>query len=158
MKGIVQWARSLWPFGDYLNFPERRSSRRYLTLKNAALALPVLIVAFILLSLWSAWRPSHSGASVLGSRAASSELPAVDREPFAIVGEGSTSDYPRDGSILNDDVPLALAPPAVPKETIALPEPQPPPPPTNGQRITISGGSKGVHLQVETAPASTPRD
>jgi hypothetical protein len=118
-----------------VNFPERRRSRRYLTLKNAAFAAATLVVAFILLSFWSALRPAHSGTSLFEPRVASSESPAVPREPFAVVHEGSTDDYPRAASILND-APVAPSPPPARKKNIERPAPQL----GQGQRVTISGG------------------
>jgi hypothetical protein len=150
--------RALWPFGRHMVIPERRRHRRYLTLKNAALAAVALVVAFTLLSLWSARRPPHSGTSWFEPRT-SSEPISVDREPFPAVQEGSVQDYPRVDSILLDGetapavgVPAAPSPVPAAQQKIEPREPQPQL--GKGQRITISGGAAGV--QVHTAPAPAP--
>jgi hypothetical protein len=142
---FVSWVRSLWPFGGRLLIPERRRSRRYLTLKNAARGAILLFVAFILLSLWAAFRPAHSGTSLWEEGAASSVSSPVPREPFPVVREGSARDYPPAGpiQILNSPPPR--------KKTIQPREPQPRL--GNGQRIVISGGSEGIRVHTETATA-----
>ena len=155
---FVSWVRSLWPFGGRMIIPERRRSRRYLTLKNAARAAIMLVVAFILLSLWAAFRPVHSGASLWGESAASSVPPPAPREPFPVIREGSAGDSPPAGSIqLLNDAPVAPspAPPPPRQKTIERREPQPKL--GNGQRIIISGGSEGVSVHVETATAPPRR-
>lgn len=139
-------------------FPERRHGRRYLTLKNAAISGLALVVAFILLSIWSAWRPAHSGASdnFLESRVPSSESPSIHREPFTIVQEGSIHDHPGTESILVDARPTqaadasiaASSAPAAGQNTFEHRESRL----GNGQRITISDGTDGVQM-VATAPA-----
>ena len=159
MTRFVPWVRSLWPFGGRIIIPERRRSRRYLTLRNAARAAIMFVVAFILLSLWAAFRPAHSGASLWEQGAASSMSPPAPREPFPVVWEGSAGDYPPAGSIqvLNESPVVPPRPPPPPRQkTIEPREPQPRL--GNGQRIVISGGSEGVRVHVETAtaPAGTP--
>ena len=149
MNGIASWARSLWPFGQHMIIPERRAGTRVLTLKNAARAAIVLIVAFTLLSLWSAWRPAHSGTSLLDPRAASSEPPAAADEPLPVVSEGSVRDYP-DAQLIVPDAPLPPAPPVARENTV---EPRQSPLGT-GRKIVISGGREGVYLNVEPPPRS----
>ena len=83
-------------------FPERRRERRYVTLKNAAIAGIAVVVAFLLLSAWSAFRP-HSGASgnLFQSRGRLSDSTS-DRHDPTIVSEGSIYDHPGTDSRLLD--------------------------------------------------------
>jgi hypothetical protein len=139
----LRWLRSLWPFGGRMMIPERRSSPRYLTLKNAVRAAILLVVAFFLLSLWSTFRPAHSGGFER-PLATSTDPPAVAREPVPVVSEGSPNDYPR-----ADLAPApAPAPPPPPKRA-----PEPAPRLGDGQRIVITGGNEGVQVHVDPAPA-----
>ncbi|HEY6138151.1 MAG TPA: hypothetical protein VI670_10355 [Thermoanaerobaculia bacterium] len=161
MTRFVSWVRSLWPFGGRMIFPERRRSRRYLTLRNAARAAIMLVVAFILLSLWAAFRPAHSGTSLWEEGAASSTSTPAPREPFPVVREGSAGDYPPAGpiQILNESPAVPPAPPPIPQRQTTIEPREPQPRLGNGQRIVISGGSEGVQVHVETAttaPAGTP--
>ena len=146
---IASWLRSLWPFGGHLRYPERRRGTRYLTLKNAARAVIVLVVAFFLLSLWASFRPAHSGAGLGESRGASVDSPPV-REPVPVIEEGSTHDYPQTDSI-GDEVPAAPTPPPARESDLDRREPRPQL--GNGQRVVISGGREGVSLHVDPAPA-----
>lgn len=144
---FVRWLRSLWPFGDRMIIPERRRRTRYLTLKNAARAAIVSVVAFILLSIWAAFRPAHGGASLWEQQAAPvSESPPV-REPFPVVREGTIHDYPR-AQLVVPDAPVPPSP-AVARQKTAAPRESPL---GTGQRITISGGKEGVQLHVEAPP------
>jgi hypothetical protein len=95
-------------------FPERRHGRRYLTLKNAAFAGIALIVGFMLLTVWSIYRPDHSPASgnLFEPRATQNEMPR--HEPLAVVEEGSIRDYPQAKSMLIDSAAPVSAPKAVP--------------------------------------------
>jgi hypothetical protein len=139
-------------------FPERRHRRRYLTLKNAAITGIALVVAFILLSIWSQLRPAHSAASgnLFESGVPSSESLSVHRGPVAIVQEGSIDDHPGTDSILIDarttraaDVSIATpSTPAAGQKDFERRESQS----GTGQRMTISGGTEGVQ-RVKTAPA-----
>src|SRR5439155_19571855 len=142
-SSLAFWVRSLWPFGRHMIIPERRARTRVLTLKNATRAAIALVVAFILLSFWSAWRPAHSGRSLLEPRAASAGPPAVPGEPLPVVSEGSVHDYP-DAQLIVHDAPL---PPPRPVARVNTLEPRQSPLGT-GQKIMISGGSEGVHLYV----------
>ena len=142
-------------------FPERRHSKRYLTLKNAAITGIALIAAFILLSIWSALRPAHSGASgtLFGSGVLSSESPSAPRDPVKVVHEGSISDHSGTDSFLVDPgtPDTATASMAASVSSTAAAEQK------NfehresqlgkGQRITISGGTEGVQMNVATATA-----
>jgi hypothetical protein len=139
----VRWVRSLWPFGGRMMIPERRSGTRILTLKNAVRAAILLVVAFFLLSLWSAFRPAHSGGFER-PLATSADAPNVTREPVPVVSEGSPNEYPRADL---DPVP-APAPPPPPKRA-----PEPTPRLGDGRRIVITGGTEGVQLHVDPAPA-----
>jgi hypothetical protein len=133
----LRWLRSLWPFGGRMMIPERRSGTRYLTVKNAVRAAIVLVVAFFLLSLWSEFRPAHSGG-LERPLATSADAPAAARE-------GSPNDYPRAAL----DVPAPTpAPPPPPKRALA-----PAPRLGDGQRIAITGGKDGVEVHVDTTPA-----
>ena len=152
MKQALDWICSLWPFGPRTIFPERRQGVRWLTLKNAARAAIVLIAAFFLLSIWSEFRPAHSGDSVLQSRAAP-EREAVTREPYDVVREGSARSYPATGVIGGDTTTAApRAAPPVQRKTV---EPQASPL-GQGKRIVISGGAEGVQLHVGPPPPVPP--
>jgi len=150
VKHVVDWLCSLWPFGARTFYPERRHGVRWLTLKNAARAAIMLVVAFFLLSIWSAFRPAHSGNSVLQSREAAPDLPAVAPEPYDVVREGSTRSYPT-AAVIGTDTTTAARPPAPPVQQKPL-EPQESPL-GKGKRIVISGGAEGVQLNVGTPPA-----
>ena len=152
-------------------FPERRHSRRYLTLKNAAITGIALVAAFMLLSIWSALRPAHSGASgsLLQSRVLSSPSPSARREPVTIVQEGSIYDHPGAVPFLVDpgttqaaDASLAASASASASLTAAAEQQSFEHRESKlgtGQRITISGGAEGVQVHAETMapPASTQR-
>jgi hypothetical protein len=137
-------------------FPERRRSRRYLTLKNAAITGIALVAAFILLSIWSQWRPAHSGASgnLFEPRVLSSDSPSAHRARVAIVHEGSIDDHPGADSILLDArttlaADVSTAPTSTSsalQEAFEHRESQL----GKGQRIMISQGTDGVQMQVET--------
>jgi hypothetical protein len=145
-------------------FPERRRERRYMTLKTAGITGIGLIVAFLLLSVWSAFRP-HSGASgnLFQSPAQASDSTSVGHEPI-VVSEGSIEDHPGTDSVLLDAGALDQLRPA------AAPPAQPVPSTTaeqvnfehrtsqlgKGQRITISGGSEGVQVRAEPIPVHEP--
>lgn len=147
-------------------FPERRHSRRYLTLKNAGITGIALVVAFMLLSIWSALRPAHSGASgsLLESRVLSSRSPSARRDPVTIVQEGSIYDHPGTDSFLIDprtthavDASIAASASltaAAEQKNFEHRESKL----GKGQRITISGGTEGVQMHVETvAPPASPQ-
>ena len=143
-------------------FPERRRARRYVTLKNAGIAGIAVVVAFLLLSVWAAFRP-HSAASsnLISSRQQPSDSISIRHDPM-VVNEGSIRDHPGTDSLLLDagavDQQRAAASAAQALST-ALEQ-------TNfehrtsqlgkGQRITISGGSEGVQVHAEPMPAATP--
>jgi hypothetical protein len=146
MNTFASWVRSLWPFGRHMIIPERRAGTRVLTLKNAVRAAIGLVVAFILLSFWSAWRPAHSGTSLLEPHAASSE-PPTPGEPLPVVTEGSVRDYP-DAQLTVHDAPLP-PPPPVARETTVEPAKSPL---GTGQKIVITGGSEGVQVYVAPPP------
>ena len=141
---VVLWLRSLWPFGGHMIIPERRRRTRWLTLKNVVRAAVVFVVAFILLSLWSEFRPAHSGAGLERPPALPVDSPSVAREPVPVIQEGSTNEVPPADSL---GLPAPSPPPA------RKPVPEPPPRLGDGQRIMISGGSEGVQLHVDTTPA-----
>jgi len=142
-------------------FPERRRERRYVTLKNAAIAGIAVVVAFLLLSAWSAFRP-HSGASgnLFQSGVRSSDSTS-DRHDPTIVNEGSIYDHPgTDSRLLDPGAQDQLRAAAAGSEAQA--------PSTaaeqrnfehrtsqlgKGQRITISGGSECVQVNAEPMPA-----
>jgi hypothetical protein len=151
MNTFASWVRSLWPFGSHMIIPERRARTRVLTLKNAVRAFIGLVVAFILLSFWSAWRPPHSGASLLEPRAASSEPPSVDSEPLPVVTEGPVHNYPDAQLIVHDAPPPPPPPPALPVARKNTLEPAKSPLGT-GQKIVITGGTEGVQVYVAPPP------
>jgi hypothetical protein len=141
-------------------FPERRNERRYMTLKNAGLAGIALVVVFILMSLWSAFRPHSGGSSnLLLSRVQSSDSPSVRHDP-TIVDEGSIYDHPGADSLLLDPGALdqlrAAAPAAAAQAPSSAVEQGNFEHRTSqlgkGQRITISGGSEGVQVHAEPMP------
>jgi hypothetical protein len=143
-------------------YPERRRERRYVTLKNSGIAGVALVVAFLLLSVWSAYRP-HSAASEdsVSSRVQTSESTSAHPEPM-VVNEGWIDDRPGTDSLLLDAE-------AVDRQQAAASAGQARPTTieeTNfehrtsqlgkGQRITISGGSEAVQLHAEPMPAAAP--
>ena len=138
-------------------FPERRREKRYLTLKNAGIAATALVLAFLLLSVWSAVRP-HSAASgeAIPHREQPSDSTSPRPEPM-IVDEGSTYDHPgTDPRLL--DAPAVEPASVTPAQSIAEQ--------TSfehrtsqlgkGQRITISGGTEAVELHAEPMAPATP--
>jgi hypothetical protein len=137
-------------------YPERRRRRRYLTLKNAGIASIVMVVAVLLLSVWSAFRP-HSSSNLFTSGVQSSDSTAVRHEPMT-VSEGSIYDHPgTDSSLLDEDAQAKLRAPLPEPSSTAAAEPttfeQPASQLGKGQRITISGGSEGVQVHTEPLPA-----
>ena len=143
-------------------YPERRRERRYVTLKSAGIAGLSLVVAFLLLSVWSAYRP-HSAISEnsISSRVQTSDSTSTRPDPM-VVNEGWIDDHPGTDSLLLDAAAVdrqqaaasaALAPSTAVEETnfehrtSQL---------GKGQRITISGGSEAVQLRVEPLPAAAP--
>ena len=146
-------------------YPERRSDRRYVTLKNAAIAGVALVIAFLVLSAWSAFRPnSNASGNLFRLRVPPSDATTIRPDPI-VIHEGSTNDHPGTNAVLLDAGALdQLRPPAPPPAVPALS-------PTaeqmnfehrtsqlgKGKRITISGGSEGVQVHTESPPTSPPR-
>ena len=124
-------------------FPERRRGTRYVTLKNAAMALGVALSIFLI---WHQWRPARSSSSreLFESRVPASDPQVTHHPPVAVVEEGS---FRGAESILIDakPAPKALVPaPAAPQAI-------------EHRVTTIAGGSEGVQLIVKTpAPAPPP--
>ena len=145
-------------------WPERRRRRRYLTLKNAGLASIAFVVAVIVLSLWSAFRP-HSRVSEDLSMQGRVQLEPFHSSParheFTIVEEGSIYGYPPTDSLLLDQATQDQLRAAAAASVLQAP----PPPVTesgfeprtsqlgHGQRITITGGTEGVQVHVEPVAA-----
>lgn len=131
-----------------------------MTLKNAGIAAAVLIVAFGLLSVWSARRPHSRGANNTFSRVEPlSESAPVRPEPM-IVHEGWVGRDSGTGSLLDGNVPPELQPPAPPPSVTATERTDFEPRTSKlgkGQRITISGGSEGLEVHSEPMPIKTPR-
>lgn len=144
--------------------PERRRERRYVTLKNAGLASIALVVVFILLSLWSEFRP-HSGTSgnLFPSAVRPSDSTSARHDP-TIVDEGSIDDHPGTDSLLldpgaQDRLRAASAGSAAQAPSTAVEQrnfEQRTSQLGNGQRITISGGSEGVQIHAAPMPAPAP--
>ena len=138
-------------------YPERRRRRRFLTLKNAGIAGIFMIVAVVLLEVWSAFRPHSASLSNLFSSAAPLSEASVRHDPM-IVTEGSIYDHPgTDASLLDEDAQAKLRAP-VPEPSSATAAGQtafqlPASQLGKGQRITISGGSDGVQVHKEPLPA-----
>jgi len=141
-------------------FPQRRRKRRYVTLKNAGFAGIAVVVAFLLLSAWSAFRP-HSGASSnLFQSVVRSSDSKLDRHDPTIVNEGSIYDHPGTDSRLLDpgaqDQLRAAAPASAAQAPSTAVEQRNFEHRTSqlgkGQRITISGGSEGVQVHAEPTP------
>ncbi len=136
-------------------FPERRRERRYVTLKNAGIAGIALVLMFLLLSVWSEFRP-HSGASgnLFQSRMQPSNSISAPHEP-TIVDEGSTYVPP---GLLDPKAQEQLRAAAAAAQALSTIVEQ-----GNfehrtsqlgkGQRITISGGPEGVQVHAEPMPA-----
>jgi len=141
-------------------FPERRRRRRFVTLKNAGIAAVALVVAFGLLSVWSALRPHSRGLNNIFSRADDvSESAPIHRDPM-IVHEGWIDpDSRTDSLLLTADAVKALGTPASPATATAVEQPNFEPKTSKlgkGQRITISGGSEGVEVHSEPMPIKVP--
>ena len=142
-------------------YPERRRERRYVTLKSAGIAGLALVIAFLLLSVWSAYRPHSAISENSISRVQTSDSTSTRPDPM-VVNEGWIDDHPGTDSLLLDagavDQQQAAASAAQAPST-AVEE-------TNfehrtsqlgkRQRITISGGSEAVQLHVEPMPAAAP--
>ncbi|HEY8133715.1 MAG TPA: hypothetical protein VII12_17685, partial [Thermoanaerobaculia bacterium] len=62
-------------------FPERRRAKRYLTLKNAAIAVIGPVVAFLLLSVWSAFPHSAVSGMLFPFRGHSSDSATIRHDP-----------------------------------------------------------------------------
>lgn len=147
-------------------YPERRRERRYLTLKNAAIAGIVAVVVFLGLSAWSAFRPnSNASGNLFRPPTPASDAITTRRDPI-VIREGSTYIDPGTNVLLDteamDRVRVSAAqaapPPAVPTmptaeelnfehRTSQL---------GKGKRITISGGSEGVQVHSEPRPPRKP--
>jgi hypothetical protein len=99
-----------------LLFPERRQSRRYLTLKNAAIAALSLFVICAFLYTWPALRPHFRGSSAdLQPRISASDVAPVVRQPYPVVREGAMPDRPkRDWVLVEADAKPASPPPPPP--------------------------------------------
>jgi len=108
------WNRITHPRG--LLFPERRQRRRYLTLKNAAIAALSLTVVCALLYTWPALRPHFRGSSAdLQPRTSASDVTPVVRQPYPVVREGAMPDRPqRDWVLVEANAKPATVPPAPP--------------------------------------------
>jgi len=137
-------------------FPERRRRRRLVTLKNAGVATVVLIVAFGLLSVWSALRPDSRGSNKAFSRVDTVFEPAPIRHDPMIVHEGSIDpDSRTDSLLLTADALKQLRAPASPSSATAVEQTSFEPRMSKlgkGQRITISGGSEGVEVHTDPMP------
>jgi hypothetical protein len=147
-------------------YPERRSQRRYVTLKNAGIAGIVLVVGFLVLSAWSAFRPnSNASGNLFRIRVPPSDATTLRPDPI-VIHEGSTNDQPGTNAVLLDPRaqdqlrPATAPPPATPAPSTTAEQ-------MNfehrtsqlgkGKRITISGGSEGVQVHAEPPPTSPPR-
>jgi len=141
-------------------YPERLRERRYVTLKSAGIAGLGLVVAFLLLSVWSAYRP-HSAASdnSIFSRVQTFDSTST-RPDTMVVNEGWINDHPGTDSLLLDAEAVDQ------QRAAAFAAQAPSTEETNfehrtsqlgkGQRITISGGSEAVQLHAEPMPAAVP--
>lgn len=128
-------------------FPERRQSRRYLTVKNLAIAGALFVAAFILLSIWNELRPMHSGSAgtLFDSGAPVVESPSPHREPVAIVEEGSTQRRSETRPIVVEPIAAPSAP-AAPEKNF-----EPRKSKLGKGRVTITGDPGGVQMRVEDA-------
>jgi hypothetical protein len=144
--------------------PERRRERRYVTLKNAGIAGIALVVAFLLLTAWSAFRPHSNAEGFFASRGQSSDSTSIRHDPM-VVREGSVDDHPGTDSMLLDpgaedqlQAPVApAAPPAAPPalSTAVVQQPSFEPRTSQlgkGRQITISQGTDGVQVHAEPMP------
>lgn len=142
-----------------LLLPERRRRTRFLTLKNAGIAVVALIVAFGLLSAWSAWRPHSAPSNNAFSRGAEVFESAPVRPDPMIVHEGWIDNDSRTDSLLLDAdalsklrAPASQTLPAAGQTDFEHHTPKL----GKGQRITISGGSEGVEIHTEPMPIKAP--
>ena len=138
--------------------PERRQHVRIVTLKNAAWLLGGLIVLFLVVSLWNELRPAdpsrerlyERGSAVTTRRAEPAVPNAIEELPIAdhtfTVGGGETRPAP---------------PPPSPPPTPAVATAERPRHMTfqearqRGERIVITGGAEGVHIEARPVPAIT---
>jgi hypothetical protein len=143
-------------------YPERRRERRYVTLKSAGIAGVAVVVAFLLLSVWSAYRPdSAASENSISSHVQTSDLTSTRPDPM-VVNEGWIDDHPGTDSLLLDAGAVSQQQAAA----FAAQAPQAAVEETNfehrtsqlgkGQRITISGGSEAVQLHAEPMPTAAP--
>ncbi|HLJ74498.1 MAG TPA: hypothetical protein VKU62_07930 [Thermoanaerobaculia bacterium] len=145
-----------------LLLPERRRRTRFLTLKNAGIAVVAVIVAFSLLSVWSAWRPHSAASDNAFSRGAEvfESSPPVRADPM-IVREGRIDNDSTTDSLLLDAGALnklrAHASQTLPAAAGQTDFEHQTPKLGKGQRITISGGSEGVEIHTEPMPIKAPR-
>ena len=143
--------------------PERRQERRYVTLKNAGIAGVGLVIAFLLLPVWSAFRPQSAAAGNLFRAPAHASDSTSTRTDPMIVGEGSIRDRPGTDSVLLD--PEALGQFRAPAAAAIAPAPAARSTTVEernfehrtsqlgkGRRITISGGAEGVQVHAQEMP------
>lgn len=114
---------------------DRRKRKRYLTLKNAAIATFVCFIAFVAISIRSEMR--GRGPVDYGGEKLSLPSPPPEPEPVEVVQEVPSSTF----------VDEQLGEPAPPP----LPPPLPPPPRTEaavprGDSVAIVGGPEGVAI------------
>jgi len=149
-------AKNRASFRMEVTLPERRRAKRYLTLKNGAIAGAALVVMVVLPSLWSEFRPDSSGSGYLFPSGAQSTEATPPRQDAAIVVEGPSNGYTsRSDSMLLDPAvkdqlrAVAQAPAtAVDQASFEHRTSQL----GKGNRILISGGPEGVHMHAQPIP------
>ena len=139
---------------------DRRSGKRYLTLRNAGILVVVLVGVFALISIAGEFRPTDGSYGRLYDRR-TIEIEAQPRAPMEVVGESSIDDQKAADPMLLDSLSreamLGVTPEMMPGATQAtttsaavtgIAPIRPLNVPKNG-KVVITGGADGVQMKVQ---------
>ncbi len=112
---------------------DRRKRKRYLTLKNAAIATFVCFIAFVAISIRSEMR--GRGPVDYGGEKVSLPSPPPEPEPVEVVQEAPSSTFVEEQ--LGEPAPPSLPPPPPPRPEAGV---------TRGDSVAIVGGPEGVAI------------
>jgi hypothetical protein len=138
--------------------PERRSSLRIITLKNAGWLALSIIALLIATSAFTRFRsPRNSDHHLLYDQKIGAATPSKPSPPPETVSEASPGreiDASRREKFLTVEPSTAVAPEAAATEPSTTPAVTQPIRlgRTGGERVVISGGSEGVRVDVQPAP------